>query len=53
MYFENGFACRIRLSNAGSNEQSYGPVPENYREHPATYRRNFPSDIVIVISKFL
>ena len=34
VYFENGFACRIKWSNTGPYEQSYGPVPENQRGRP-------------------
>ena len=29
MYFENGFACRIRLRNTGPYEQPYGLAPVN------------------------
>ena len=27
VYFENGFACRIRLRNTGSYKQPYAPIP--------------------------
>ena len=40
MYFENGFACRIRLRNIGLHEPSYGPVPVNWRGHPENWRGN-------------
>ena len=29
VYFENEFACRIRLRNTGPYEQQYGPAPVN------------------------
>ena len=29
VYFENGFACRIRLRNTGQYEQPYGSAPVN------------------------
>ena len=33
VYFENGFACRIRLKNTGSYEQPYRPAPVNYKRN--------------------
>ena len=40
VYFENGFACRIKLKNTGAYEQSYGFVPVNWRGHPENWRGN-------------
>ena len=40
MYFENGFACQIKLRNTGQYEQSYGPVRVSWRGHPENWRSN-------------
>ena len=66
MYFENGFACRMRLRNTGPNEQQYGPAPVRYRRNNlifiyffleinfnAMISHVYPSDTVNVTSKFL
>ena len=39
-YFENEFACRIRLNNTGPNELSYEPAPVRYSSHLVTKRHN-------------
>ena len=33
VYFEIGFACRIRLRNTGPYKQLYGPVPVNWKSY--------------------
>ena len=63
MYFENGFACRIKLRNIEPYEQFYGPVPVKWRGHNNFFLEiNFaamipyayacPSDIVNITLKF-
>ena len=38
VYFENGFACQIRLRNTGPYEQSYGPVHVNWRSYDLLFK---------------
>ena len=63
MYFENGFAFRTRLRNAGPHGQPYGPVPVNCGGNDlfsflqinftATIPDVDPSDVVIIALKLI